>query len=85
MASRGSRQMSVRLSEPMHDRLDEAAKRADATKSEWVTQALEFMLEVDEGTREPPHVPLAIQNALPQYDPDEARVFLPAGRVPGVR
>ena len=85
MASKGSRQLSVRLSEPMHDRIDEAARRANASRSEWATQALEFMLEVDEVTREPPHVPQAIQNVLPRYDPDEARVYMPAGRIPGVR
>jgi hypothetical protein len=69
----------------MHDRIDEAARRANASRSEWATQALEFMLEVDEGTREPPHVPQVIRNALPYFDVDQARVELPAGRIPGVR
>lgn len=75
----------------MHDRIDEAAKRANASKSEWATMALEMFLEIDEGTREPPeipHVPVAVQNATPHYETDDnnqARVHLPAGRIPGVR
>lgn len=72
----------------MHDRIEAAAARADATKSEWVLAALEFQLEIEEGLRpapEIPHMPEAVKQALPQYNPEQAQVTLPAGRIPGVR
>ena len=67
--------LTVRLPDPVNDRLEESVARAGCTKTAWVLEAIRWALERDEAR----HVPAVVQNAMPRRIGD--RVILPEGIV----
>jgi hypothetical protein len=54
--------LTIRVPQPIGDRLNSAVNRAGCTKTEWVLEAIRYALERDEA----PHVPAVIKAAMPR-------------------
>jgi hypothetical protein len=54
--------LTIRLPEPIRDRLEASVARAGCTKTEWVLEAICWALERDEA----PHVPAVVRAAMPK-------------------
>lgn len=65
--------LTVRLPDPINERLNSSVAKAGCTKTEWVLEAIRWALERDEA----PHVPKVIRAAIPRRM--GTRVIMPEG------
>jgi metal-responsive CopG/Arc/MetJ family transcriptional regulator len=65
--------VTLRLTEPVLNRLNEAVEKAGCSRSAWITEAVVWALEREEA----PHVPKKVIAAIPRRA--GARVIMPDG------
>jgi predicted DNA-binding protein len=57
-----SRQLTIRIPDPINERLVASVAKAGCTTTDWVLEAIRWALEQEER----PHVPAAVKAAMPR-------------------